>query len=243
MKYKITLSYDGTDFCGWQHQPNGGSVQDSVENAVFKLFGMRSSVVGSGRTDAGVHALAQVAHFDVEKQLPLKNVVGGLNAYLPRTIRVLSAEPAQSDFDARKSAKRKTYMYLMFEGNLPVLNDRVAMLDHIPDVAAMQAAADKLKGTHDFSTFMAAGGGAKTFIRTVYDAHFERDGRFIKFFITADGFLYNMVRIITAQLIKAGRGERIDIDGLIARRDRSYAKDIAPACGLYLYGVDYGGAE
>ena len=240
MKYKITLSYDGTDFCGWQHQPNGGSVQDAVEQAVQKLFGERASVVGSGRTDAGVHALGQVAHFSVDKVLPERNVVGGLNAYLPRTVRVLGAERADDGFDARKSAKSKTYMYLMYTGAaLPVLNDRALNLDFSPDFGAMSRRAADIVGRHDFSTFMAAGGGAKTFVRTVTDAHFERNGRFIEFFITADGFLYNMVRIIVAQLLKAGRGEPVDIPALIARRDRSYAKEIAPACGLYLFNVEY----
>lgn len=244
MRYKITLSYDGTDFCGWQHQPNGNSVQDAVEAAAQKLFGQSVSVVGSGRTDAGVHAIAQVAHFDADKILPEKNVVGGLNAYLPRTVRVTAAERAADTFNARKSAKRKTYMYLMYVGeSLPVLNDRAVCLEFEPDIQRMNTCAYQLVGKHDFSTFMAAGGGAKTFTRTVFDAHFERDGRFIKFFITADGFLYNMVRIITAQLIKAGRGDNVDIPLLIEKRDRAYAKELAPACGLYLYSVDYGASE
>ncbi|MDE5562208.1 MAG: tRNA pseudouridine(38-40) synthase TruA [Clostridiales bacterium] len=241
MKYKITLSYDGTDFCGWQHQPSGNSIQDAVEAAAEKLFGQKPSVVGSGRTDAGVHAIAQVAHFDVDKILPTKNVVGGLNAYLPRTVRVTAAEYAEDNFDARKTAKQKTYMYLMYVGEqLPILNDRALCLNTEPDMQRMNICASQLVGKHDFSTFMAAGGGAKTFTRTVFDAHFERDGRFIKFFITADGFLYNMVRIITAQLLKAGRGDNVDIPFLIEKRDRSYAKELAPACGLYLFSVDYG---
>lgn len=240
MRYKITLSYDGTNFCGWQHQPNGNSIQDAVEEAAYKLFGQKSSVVGSGRTDAGVHAIAQVAHFDVDKILPEKNVVGGLNAYLPDTVRVIKSETAPDGFDARKSAKRKTYMYLMYVGDrLPVLNDRAVCLEKEPEIGRMNICANALVGRHDFSTFMAAGGGAKTFTRTVFDAHFERDGRFIKFFITADGFLYNMVRIITAQLIKAGKGENVDIPSLIEKRDRAFAKELAPACGLYLYSVEY----
>ena len=241
MRYKITLSYDGTEFCGWQHQPNGNSIQDAVETAAEKLLGQKPSVVGSGRTDAGVHALAQVAHFEVDKVLPEKNVVGGLNAYLPETVRVIKAETAPDGFDARKSAKRKTYMYLLYVGDrLPVLNNRAVCLGFEPDIGRMNICANALVGRHDFSTFMAAGGSAKTFTRTVFDAHFERDGRFIKFFITADGFLYNMVRIITAQLIKAGKGENVDIKELIEKRDRAYAKELAPACGLYLYLVEYG---
>lgn len=243
MRYKITLSYDGTGFCGWQSQPNGESVQDSVEQAVYKLFGECSRVVGSGRTDAGVHALGQVAHFDCEKLLPLKNVTGGLNAYLPRAVRVVDAELADARFDARKSAKQKTYLYLMYAGAaLPVLNDRVLFLPEMPNMQKLEAQAKKLIGTHDFATFMAAGGGAKTSVRTVYDARFEQNGRFMRFYITANGFLYNMVRIIVAQLLKSERGEA-DIAELLEKRDRSFAKELAPACGLYLHDVVYGGGN
>lgn len=235
MRYKITLSYDGTEYCGWQSQPSGNSVQDAVERAASTLFCDAVKAVGSGRTDAGVHALGQVAHFDAEKQLPLKNVVGGLNAYLPASIRVLSAENVSQDFDARKSAKRKTYMYLAYAGApFPVLNDRVIFIDRLPDIAALDAEAAKLVGEHDFATFMASGGGAKTSVRTVYDAHFELDGLLLKFFITANGFLYNMVRIIVAQLFKGA-----DMSALLDKRDRTYAKELAPACGLYLHDVVY----
>lgn len=244
MRYKITVAYDGTDFCGWQRQPNGDSVQSVLENAVEKLFGHCANVIGSGRTDAGVHAVAQVAHFDVDKELPVKNVVGGLNAYLPQSVRVAAAEGVSNAFDARKSVKRKTYMYVMYVGpTLPTLNGRALRLDFEPDLQRMNMCASELIGKHDFSTFMAAGGGAKTFTRTVFDAHCERNGRFIKFFITADGFLYNMVRIITAQLLKAGRGSDVDIAALLEKRDRAFAKELAPACGLYLYSVDYGAAQ
>lgn len=241
MRYKITISYDGTEFCGWQSQPNGESVQDAVERAALGLLGEPVSVIGSGRTDAGVHAIAQVAHFSSVKVLPCERIVGGLNAHLPRTVRITEAEIASDDFDARKSVKKKTYMYLMYTGNvLPMLEKLAMRLDFEPDVSAMNACASALVGRHDFSTFMASGSGAKTFVRTVFDAHIERNGRFIEFFITADGFLYNMVRIIVAQLVKAARGDSVDIPALIAGRNRALAKDIAPACGLYLYSVDYG---
>ncbi|MDE7463829.1 MAG: tRNA pseudouridine(38-40) synthase TruA, partial [Clostridiales bacterium] len=237
--YKITVSYDGAGFCGWQSQPNGESVQDAIETAVEKLFGARPNVVGSGRTDAGVHALAQVAHFDSDKTMPLKNVVGGLNAYLPDAVRVMNAEYVESDFDARKSVKRKTYMYVMYKGACtPLLEPRALRVDEL-DVAAMNRAAQELVGKHDFATFKAAGSGAKTSTRTVFDAHVEEKSGLYLFFITADGFLYNMVRIITAQLVKVGMGENVDMKALIEKRDRTAAKETAPAKGLYLYRVDY----
>ena len=241
MRYKITLSYDGTGFCGWQSQPNGMSVQDETERAVFKLFGERAVVTGSGRTDAGVHALGQVAHFDCEKILDGKNVIGGLNAYLPREIRVTDGGQTRPDFHARHDVTEKTYMYLMYAGKqIPPLNDRALCLGFEPNVASMTDAARHLSGTHDFSTFVAAGGGAKTFTRTVKRVELKKDGPFVRFFITADGFLYNMVRIITAQLIKAGRGDAVDMPALIEKRDRTFAKELAPAHGLYLYNVVYG---
>lgn len=239
MRYRITLSYDGAGFCGWQSQPSGDSIQDAVEAAVKKLFGERTAVVGSGRTDAGVHALGQVAHFDCEKVLPLKNVVGGLNAYLPSGVRVTSAEYAADGFDARKSVKKKTYMYIMYKGEVtPLLETRALAVGEL-DIEKMNEQAKELVGRHDFATFKAANSGAKTSTRTVFDAHFEEHGRLILFFITADGFLYNMVRIITAQLLKAGRGESVSIKELIEKRDRTAAKETAPAKGLYLYKVEY----
>ena len=240
MRYKITLSYDGSGFCGWQSQKSGGSIQDAVEFALEKLTGIKTRVTASGRTDAGVHALAQVAHFDIEKDLTEKTVIGGLNAYLPRSVRVLAAERANDNFDARKSAKRKTYMYLMYRGSeLPVLSGRALCIGDNVNVDAMRDAARFLAGTHDFKTFMASGGGAKTSVRTVYDARFEDDKFFVKFYITANGFLYNMVRIIVAQLLKIGKGGNIDMRELIALCDRNNAKELAPPDGLYLYDVKY----
>lgn len=239
VRYAVTLSYDGGGFCGWQSQPSGASVQDAVERAIQSLTGETVRVVGSGRTDAGVHAVGQVAHFDTVKDVPEKTIVSGLNAYLPRTVRVLSAKKTDESFDALRSVKKKTYMYLMYRApQLPVLDGRALCVGEL-DVASMERAASELVGTHDFATFMASGGGAKTSTRTVFDAHFTADERFIKFFITADGFLYNMVRIIVAQLVKVGEGKASGIKETMEKCDRAYAKEIAPACGLYLYNVEY----
>lgn len=239
MRYKITLTYDGSEFCGWQSQPNGKSIQDAVEEAVRRLTLETTRVTGSGRTDAGVHAIGQVAHFDVQKDMPEKTVVGGLNAYLPRSVRVAKAEKVADDFDARKSVKKKTYMYLMYRGMPSPLLDKRALCVGDVDVNAMRQAAMLVVGRHDFATFMAAGSGAKTSTRTVFDLRLEDDGTFIKLFITADGFLYNMVRIIAAQLIKAGKGEHVDMGELIEKRDRTAAKETAPPYALYLYEVEY----
>lgn len=239
MRYRITVSYDGAGFCGWQSQPSGRSVQDALENAVFRLSGERTHVVGSGRTDAGVHAIAQVAHFELSREYENKTIVGALNAHLPRSVRVTDCRRADGGFDARKSAKRKTYMYLMYRGERSPLLDGRAVAVGDADCESMRRIAEDIVGTHDFTTFMAHGSGAKNAVRTVYSVRFEDDGKFIKMFITANGFLYNMVRIIAALMIKAGHGEPVDIKALLAARDRTAAKDTAPPYGLYLYDVEY----
>ena len=239
MRYRITVRYDGTGFCGWQSQPSGRSVQDAIETAIFKLSGERAHVVGSGRTDAGVHAIAQVAHFDLDREYDCKTIIGALNAYLPRSVRVTHCRRAEDGFDARKSAKRKTYMYLMYRGERSPLLDGRAVAVGEADCDRMRAAAADIVGTHDFTTFMAHGSGAKNAVRTVYSVRFEDDGVFIRMYITANGFLYNMVRIIAALMIKAGHGEQVDIKALLAARDRTVAKDTAPPYGLYLHDVEY----
>lgn len=240
MRYKITLSYDGTGFCGWQTQPNRLSVQGEVQRALSCLFREDVKAVGSGRTDAGVHAIAQVAHFDANKEFEPKSVIGGLNAFLPPAIRVIDAERAADDFNARKSAKKKTYMYLCYrEPQLPLMQNRALAVPRRIDVNVMRRQAESLLGKHDFCSFKAAGSSAKTSVRTIYDAHIVDDGFLIKMFLTADGFLYNMVRIIVAQLIKSGLGGDADILKLIAAKDRAQAKETAPACGLYLFSVNY----
>lgn len=241
MRYKIVVSYNGNGFCGWQSQPSGNSVQQAIENACCRLFCEKKvSVVGSGRTDAGVHALRQTAHFDCQKVLPLKNVVSGLNAYLPPSVRVIKAEYVNVDFDARKSAKQKTYMYLTYVGDdTPVLNDRAMHVKDNIDIDRMNEAAKLICGTRDFASFMATGSSAKTSVRTVYDLHIEREGAFVKLFITANGFLYNMVRIIAALLFKIGEGENIDVIKVLESRDRRMTAQVAPPQGLYLYDVEY----
>ncbi len=238
-KYRITVTYDGSGFCGWQSQPSGNSIQDALEAAVFALTGETTNVVGSGRTDAGVHALGQTAHFCIEKDLEPKTVIGGLNAHLPRAVRVISAEKADENFDARKSAKRKTYMYAMYRGTpTPLLDGRALYVPKL-DAVAMRREAEKIVGTHDFAAFMASGSGAKTTVRTVYETRVEERGNFVLFYVTANGFLYNMVRIIAAQLVKAGSGEYVDLSAILASRDRNRAKETAPAYGLYLLNVEY----
>lgn len=243
--YLITVSYDGANYCGWQSQPNGVSVQTTIEDAIEKTFGERVRIVGSGRTDAGVHASGQCANFCVEKFIATERVVGALNYYLPQSVRVREARCVPLEFNARKSAKRKTYMYVMYTGSVcPLLEGRALRVEGV-NAERMRTAAEELIGRHDFSSFVSSGGSAKTFTRTVFSARIAESksdlaDSLIKFYITADGFLYNMVRIITAKLIEIGRGSGEDMRTILKAKDRLAAKAIAPACGLYLVNVDYG---
>lgn len=244
MKIKITVSYDGTAYCGWQVQPNGVTIQQKLEEAVFSLTGERVRVTGSGRTDAGVHAKGQVAHFSIEKAtVPPQKYYLALNVYLPSDIRVLSSEQAEEDFNACTSAKRKTYTYSLYVSEVEnPLKDRYALrLDKMPDVEKMLRLAKVFVGEHDFKCFNASGGGAKSTVRTIYDIKIkERDGD-ILVLVTGNGFLYNMVRILTGTLLKGGYGE-IDEKGcqeMLLSGERALGGKTLQAKGLCLEKVEY----
>ncbi|MBP5648387.1 MAG: tRNA pseudouridine(38-40) synthase TruA [Clostridia bacterium] len=243
MRYVITVQYDGSGFHGWQKQPNEKeTIQQHLEEAIEKITGRPISVTGSGRTDEGVHALGQVAHFDSEKIMPGPKWVAAINFYLPAKIRVIRCEEKPNDFDARKSAKKKTYMYRMYSSPVesPLRAGRETWVKSL-DVSAMDRAARGLEGTHDFSSFMTAGSSAKSPVRTIYSASVAREGSSVVFRITGNGFLYNMVRIIAAILMKIGskeipQGSLIEI---MEQKDRSKALGLAPASALYLQSVEY----
>ena len=242
-RIKITLDYIGTAYDGWQRQPDRDTVQKRVEEAIFSLSGERVSVVASGRTDAGVHALGQVAHFDVNAAIPAKNYMTGVNHFLPPDIRILSAEEAPEDFHARFSAHEKTYTYCIYESRFDraCYFNRAARVEQKLDLKNMKTAAEAFCGTHDFTSFCSAGADTTTFTRTIKDIRVTRSGGLVKISVTADGFLYNMVRRIAAVLVKAGKGQ-IDKAGakkLINAADNKVAKDVMPACGLYLKSVKY----
>lgn len=242
MRYRITLDYIGTDFCGWQEQPALRSVQGEIENAIEKLTGERTAVTGSGRTDAGVHALSQTAHFDLSREWQCERLVGGINHFLPGDIRILKASEASSDFHARFDCKEKTYVYVMYRvPERAAFKDRAWAVNSDIDVKAMDGAAKRLVGEKDFTSFMAGGSDVKSAVRTVTDASVRESGDFIIFEVSANGFLYNMVRIMTAVLVSVGIGKlaQSDVGGIIAARDRSAVKGIAPACGLYLKSQRY----
>ena len=242
-RIKITLDYIGTAYDGWQRQSDRDTVQKRVEEAIFSLSGERVSVVASGRTDAGVHALGQVAHFDVNAAIPAKNYMTGVNHFLPPDIRILSAEEAPDDFHARFSAHEKTYTYCIYESRFDraCYFNRAARVEQKLDLKNMKTAAEAFCGTHDFTSFCSAGADTTTFTRTIKDIRVTRSGGLVKISVTADGFLYNMVRRIAAVLVKAGKGQidKAGAEKLINAADNKVAKDVMPACGLYLKSVKY----
>ena len=243
MRIKLTLSYDGTDFCGWQRQKNGVSVQQTVEDAVFSLTGEKVSVIASGRTDAGVHAAGQVAHFDTNANIPPEKFYKALNTFLPDAVKATASEKASDGFNACRSAKRKTYEYGLYVSDTESpLKERYATRVYGDiDVGKMQAAARVIVGEHDFKAFSATGSSAKTTVRTVYGISVERNGADIKIRITGNGFLYNMVRVTAGALVKAGRGELDgkDIEKAFVTGDRTLLGETLPAKGLCLVSVEY----
>lgn len=242
--FKITLAYDGTDYIGWQRQASGVSVQGLLEEALRELDGREVAVAGAGRTDAGVHALGQVASFVLERAIDAATVRRALNGHLPPDIRVWSAAEAPADFHARFDARSKSYRYRIWNGDvLSPFERRYAW--HVTaalDVDAMSRAARMLEGRHDFAAFQSAGSDAADSVRTVLDARLTKTDALITFDITGDGFLRHMVRAIVGSLVDVGRGRQAPewMRDVLASRDRTRAARTAPAGGLFLTAVDYG---
>lgn len=244
MRYKTVIEYDGSGFHGWQRQqPGCRTVQAEFERAAEHMTGAPVTVVASGRTDEGVHALGQVVHFDCGKEYPPDVMMRALNHWLPEDVRVLSCEIVADTFDARRSAKRKTYEYVMYTAGVesPLRRTRELYIGRSADAELMDSAARLLVGTHDFSAFMSSGSSAKTFTRTIYSAEVRTAGDRIVFRITGSGFLYNMVRIIVGALVRIGMGEKTkeEIALALGTGDRRLMPDIAPPQALYLVGAEY----
>ena len=241
----LTIEYDGSAYCGWQRQLNGPSVQQKVEEALFKVTGERVGITGASRTDAGVHALGQRAHFDMESAIPADKVPFALNTRLPRDIRVTAGREVDERFHARFDAAGKEYGYLIYNRRHPsaLLRDLSAHVSVRLDESVMERACRHLPGTHDFAAFQAAGGTAKTTIRRIDSVSVGRQGDEIRLVIYGTAFLYNMVRIIAGTLIYVGQG-RLPEDVFaraIETGDRLQLGPTAPPQGLCLNRVDYGG--
>jgi tRNA pseudouridine38-40 synthase len=243
---KFTLQYDGTAYVGWQRQPNGPSVQALVEDALAPIEGGVATLHGAGRTDAGVHALAQVASAALSNHLEMPTLARALNAVLPPDVRVLAIEEMDSSFHARFSARAKTYEYRVV--NAPIVSAFVhRYVWHVPrplDIEAMRTAAGPLVGTHDFAGFQAAGAGVASTERTITAFDIEDGGGFdlpLVLRITGDGFLRHMVRNIVGTLVEVGVG-RWDpwrLPHILESCDRTQAGPTAPAQGLFLTHVAY----
>lgn len=246
MRIAIGVEYDGSGFCGWQSQPGGCGVQDHLQEAIANVAGHPITVNAAGRTDAGVHALAQVAHFDVDVQRPLTAWVRGVNAFLPAAVRVLWAQQVSDAFHARFSAQQRSYQYLLI--NRPVASAILAGKAgwfHLPlDVAAMQKAACHLVGEHDFSAFRAAECQAKSPVKLLHRADVRQSGDCILFDFSASAFLHHQVRNMVGALVYIGKGSHSPewMATLLEQRNRTLAPPTFAPGGLYLIDVGYDAA-
>ena len=243
-RYKLTIEYDGTPFVGWQVQDNGMSVQGVVTDAVFAFAGERTIVAGAGRTDAGVHALGQVAHIDLAKDWEADTVRDALNAHLrPHPVAVLTAEQVADDFDARFSAIKRLYLYRIVNRRADLALDQLRAW-RVPrplDSSAMHKAAQKLVGRHDFTTFRSSECQAKSPVKTLDRLDVARDGDEGRITAMARSFLHNQVRSMVGSLIHVGEGKwsAADLSAALAARDRTACGQVAPPQGLYLVRVEY----
>ncbi len=241
-RIKLTLEYDGTDFSGWQVQPDQRTIQGVLQESLGSMMGSEIKVIGSGRTDAGVHALQQVAHANVTKDIPAVNIMMGLNSALPKDVRVLKCEDTAETFHAQRSATGKTYRYTILNVSWPTALDRYRVW-HIPqplDLEGMLEGADHLVGTHDFAAFKSTGDETTT-VRDLRELDIKREGDHIVLSFEANGFLKHMVRNLTGALVEVGQGKMTsdDIKRLLDAGSRERAPKKAPPQGLTLVQVTY----
>jgi len=243
MRIALGVEYDGSAFQGWQQQPCGNTVQDALQAALSRIAGLPIAVVCAGRTDAGVHATAQVVHFDTRVERPLSAWVRGTNTYLPAAVAVRWAHPVADAFHARFSAYARCYRYLLI--NRPqrtgVWHGRAGWYHHLLNVEVMQQAAKMLLGEHDFSAFRAADCQARSPVRTIRKADVQRSGEMIVFDFEAGAYLHHMVRNLVGSLVYVGQGKHPAewIGHLLTLRDRRLAAPTFSAAGLYLVAVKY----
>ena len=241
-RYKITVEYDGTDLIGWQENRQGPSVQSILRDAVEKFCGARPDIVAAGRTDAGVHAIAMVAHFDLDEQKNPETVMRAMNFYLSDSpVSVLSCDIVPDDFHARFSCVRRNYRYVVLNrGARAVLEkNRVWWVPRKLNMSAMRCAAEKLVGHHDFTSFRASECQAKSPIKTLDSCTIKRSGEYIIFEFSARSFLHHQVRNMVGALVEIGLGKPYDIDEIFAAKNRSAAGPTAPASGLFFVSADY----
>ncbi len=243
MRVKLVVAYEGTNYCGWQIQPNGITIEQVLNETLSSLLGEEIMVTGASRTDAGVHSLGNVAVFETHTKMPAEKISFALNQRLPEDIVVQESCQVPEDFHPRFSKSRKTYEYRILNCRFrQPLERRTSYFYHYPlDVSAMQKAAAYLVGEHDFTSFASVHAQTNTYVRTIYALDVVREGGMIRIRVQGNGFLYNMVRIIAGTLIQVGAGIKKpeDMESILAGKDRELAGPTAPAHGLTMIGLEY----
>lgn len=243
MWVKLVVAYEGTNYCGWQIQPNGITIEQVLNETLSSLLGEEIMVTGASRTDAGVHSLGNVAVFETHTKMPAEKISFALNQRLPEDIVVQESCQVPEDFHPRFSKSRKTYEYRILNCRFrQPLERRTSYFYHYPlDVRAMQKAAAYLVGEHDFTSFASVHAQTNTYVRMIYALDVVREGDMIRIRVQGNGFLYNMVRIIAGTLIQVGAGIKKpeDMESILAGKDRELAGPTAPAHGLTMIGLEY----
>lgn len=242
-RIKLTVAYDGTNYCGWQIQKNGITVEEVLNQTLSKFFKEEIAVIGASRTDSGVHALGNVAVFDANVTMPADKISYAINNLLPDDIRIQKSEEVAADFHPRYCDTRKTYEYKIYNNQFPNPVERLYshfVYYHL-DEEKMQEAANYLVGEHDFKSFCTPKPEVENTVRTIYYIRVIREGDMVKIQINGNGFLYNMVRIIVGSLMKVGMGmfPPEEIKNILEAKDRTKAGHKAPACGLTLVEIEY----
>lgn len=243
-RYKVTIEYDGSDFVGWQIQPDNKSVQGELQRALFAMSGETYTPTGAGRTDAGVHAYAQVAHIELSKDWEANKIRDALNYHLkPNLISILKCEQVDDEFDARFSALQRHYLYRIInrKARLALDSSKAWHIPHQLDATAMHRAAQVLLGQHDFTTFRSVHCQAKSPLKTLDHLQVMRAGEEIRIETSARSFMHNQVRSMVGSLKLVGEGKWTadDLSAALKAKDRSACGPVSPACGLYFVGVDY----
>ena len=242
-RIKLTVSYDGTNYCGWQVQPNGITVEEVLNKELSKILKEDIQVIGASRTDSGVHAKGNVAVFDTNARIPAEKICYALNAGLPSDIVVQDSREVSPDFHPRRCVSVKTYEYKILNRTFPdpLLRNYVHFVYGTPDLKAMRQAASYLVGEHDFKSFCSVKTQVKETVRTIYSIDIEKQGDIITIRIKGSGFLYNMVRIIAGTLLEVGFAQYPPqhVKDILEARDRAAAGATAPAKGLTLVGIEY----
>lgn len=241
----LLLSYDGSNFCGWQIQKNERSVQEDLEKALTDLFSKEIKIVGSGRTDSGVHATGQVAHFDIEdSSLPFHKIAEVVNNKLPQDIRVEKSVKCDNEFHSRFDAKRREYRYYLYSGRSIFAHRQkyTTIVRQNLNLKQLNSFSSQLVGIHDFTTFTAVGDQSNSKVRELYDASFYREGDLTVFRIAGNAFLWKMVRSIVGTILQFSREDRSvdEFKDILYNKNRDFAGTTAPAKGLFLHKVDYG---